>query len=117
MAYPRSLVRSSFDSDRIAACLTRKTPTHRAAAKRHYYAEFVGNTASVRWVWGRVHVKLERVFESEVEHAHYRDGMLEVDLVSGAHYVLDVAFGKVVSVSGLPELPKHLPITPAARAA
>ena len=113
----RSLVRSSFDSDRIAACLTRETPTHRAAAKRHYYAEFVGNTASVRWVWGRVHVKLERVFESEVEHAHYRDGMLEVDLVSGAHYVLDVASGKVVSVSGLPELPKHLPTTPAARAA
>lgn len=117
MAYPRSLVRSSFDPDRIAACLTRKTPTHRAAAKRHYYAEFVGNTASVRWVRGRVHVKLERVFESEVEHAHYRDGMLEVDLVGGAHYVLDVASGKVVSVSGLPELPKHLPTTPAARAA
>ena len=39
--------------DRIAACLTRKTPTHRAAAKRHYDAEFVGNTASVRWVRGR----------------------------------------------------------------
>lgn len=43
--------------------------------------------------------------------------MLEVDLVSGAHYVLDVASGKVVSVSGLPELPKHLPTTLAARAA
>ena len=108
MAYPRSLVRSSFDPDRIAACLTRKTPTHRAAAKRHYYAEFVGNTASVRWVRGRVHVKLERVFESEVEHAHYRDGMLEVDLVSGAHYILDIASGKVVSVSGLPETPEAI---------
>lgn len=57
-------------------------------------------------------MKLERVFESEVEHAHYRDGMLEVDLVSGAHYVLDVASGKVVSVSGLPELPKHPPPSP-----
>ena len=108
MAYPRSLVRSSFDSDRIAACLTMKTPTHRAAAKRHYYAEFVGNTASVRWVRGRVHVKLERVFESEVEHAHYRDGLLEVGLVSGAHYILDIASGKVVSVSGLPETPEAI---------
>ena len=87
------------------------------AAKRNYYAEFVGNTVSVRWVRGRVHVELERVFESKVEHAHYQDGLLEVDLVSGAHYVLDVASGKVVLVSGLPELPKHLPTTSAERAA
>ena len=94
MAYPRSLVRCSFDSDRIAACLTKKPHTPRATAKRNYYAEFVGNTASVCWVGGRVHVKLERAFESKVEFAHYHDGMLEVDLANGTHYVLDVASGK-----------------------
>ncbi len=115
MAYPRSLVRCSFDPDRIAACLTRKPRTPHAAAKRYYYTEFVGNTVSV--CWGNGHVKLERAFESKVTFAHYQDGILEVDLVNGAHYVLDVASGKVVSVSGLPELPKSLPAGPAVQAA
>ncbi len=115
MAYPRSLVRCSFDSDRIAACLTRKSHAPRAAAKRDYHAEFVGNMVSV--CWGNGHVKLERAFESKVTFAHYHDGMLEVNLANGAHYVLDVASGKVVSVSGLPELPKCLPVDPAVQAA
>lgn len=115
MAYPRSLVRCSFDPDRIAACLTKKPHTPRATAKRYYHAEFVGNMVSVRW--GNDHVKLEREFESKVEFAHYHDGMLEVDLANGTHYVLDVASGKVVSVSGLPELPKRLPADPVVQAA
>ncbi len=92
MAYLRSRVRSSFDPDRIAACLTKKPHTPHAAAKRYYYAEYTGNTVSVRW--GKGHVKLERAFESKVAFAHYQDGMLEVDLDNGAHYVLDVASGK-----------------------
>lgn len=115
MVYPRSLVRCSFDPDRIAACLTKKPHAPRAAAKRSFRAEFVGNTVSV--CWGNGHVKLEREFESKVAFAHYQDGMLEVDLANGAHYVLDVASGKVVSVSGLPELPKRLPAGPTVRAA
>ncbi len=115
MAYPRSLVRCSFDPDRIAACLTKKPHAPRAAAKRHYYAESVGNTVSVRW--GKGHVTLERAFESKVVFAHYQDGMLEVDLANGAHYVLDVTSGKVVSVSVLPELPKRLSTGPVVQAA
>ena len=92
MAYPRSLVRSSFDPDHIAACLTRKPHAPRTAAKRSYYAMYTGNTVSVCWVNG--HVELEREFESKVTFAYYQDGMLEVDLANGAHYVLDVASGK-----------------------
>ena len=94
MAYPRSLVRSSFDPDRIAACLTRKPHAPRTAAKRSYYAMYTGNTVSVCWGKNHVHVELEREFESRVTFAHYQDGMLEVDLANGAHYVLDVASGK-----------------------
>ena len=94
MAYPRSLVRCSFDPDRIAACLTKKPHTPHAAAKRYYYVEYAGNTVSVCWGKSHVHVKLERAFESKVAFAHYQDGMLEVDLDNGAHYVLDVASGK-----------------------
>lgn len=92
MAYPRSLVRCSFDPDRIAACLTKKPHTPHAAAKRSYYVEYTGNTVSV--CWGKVHVILKRAFESKVESAYYHDGMLEVSLANGAHYVLDVASGK-----------------------
>ena len=92
MAYPRPLVRCSFDPDRIAACLTKKPHAPHVAAKRSYYAESVGNTVSVRW--GRGHVTLEREFESKVTFAHYQDGTLEVDLANGAHYVLDVTSGK-----------------------
>ncbi len=94
MAYPHSLVRSSFDPDRIAACLIKKPHTPRTTAKRDYYAEFVGNTVSVCWGKVRVHVTLKRAFESKVTFAHYHDGMLEVDLASGTHYVLNVASGK-----------------------
>ena len=92
-------IRSSFNSDRIAACLASKKRKARTASARHYYAQYSGNVVSVRY--GRGHIKFERAFDSKIVSAVCREGNLNVELENGANYVFAIETGIQVSVSGL----------------
>jgi len=85
-------MRSSWNSDKIAASILNKDHSARKPAKRYYFAQRRGNEVSVCNARGKV--RFTYAFNCALESALIVDDVLKVTAEDGSVYTFDVHTGR-----------------------
>ena len=88
-------LRSSWSSDRIAACSKVSTRRFYTPRKRYLFAQYRGNAVSVVGSRGKKHLTIQ--FDSEIVSAIIREEKLYVETVNQSTYIYNATSGVLIS--------------------
>ena len=89
-------LRSSWNSDRIAAAFIKSNKVTRQSRGRYLVASYKGNEVKVHGGRGKCYIRLE--FDESVESAIVRDEILTVITRDLSRYVHNAVTGELISV-------------------
>ena len=90
-------LRSSWNSDRIAACYQKTTKRPHAPRKRYLFAQYRGQEVSIVGSRGKKHHTIR--FGSEIESAIIKEENLYVETMDQSTYIYNAITGLLVSAN------------------
>ena len=92
-------LRSSWNSDRIAACCQKPAKRPHIPRKRYLFAQYRGKEVSIMGAYGKKHFTIR--FDSEIVSAIVKDDNLYVETMDQSTYIYNAITGLLVSANRL----------------